>query len=427
MDDKNQNAMAMLRFGLIAPVINETFKEATKSAYYQEVCAKALTLPDGSRVSYSPSTLRYWESIYRKGGFQALLSKPRTDKGYPRKLDNEAIEAIGALKRTYPKISATMVYEKLIEDGVIACKDVSLATVQRFIRTRASRLEGHQAIKDRRAFEAERVCELWQADTLYGPYVGQGADRARSYLISIIDDKSRLHVGGRFFSADNAYNFQKVLKGAVLSFGIPEKIYVDNGAPYKNDQLAGICGQLGSVLIHAPARDGAAKGKIERFNRTCRLRFLDVLNNSAVSSLDALNDAFLTWVNTYNTTEHSAHGKRPMDIYRQEAASVRCPIDAEWAQACFMNTLTRKVRLDATVSIDKVSYDVPLQFISQKVLIHFDPEDMKTAHIVSENKSYPIHTTDKQANAKAARKKGAFKIDYAEKGDDGDVQSTLPA
>jgi transposase InsO family protein len=313
MDTGDEQTMAMFRFGLIAPVVNGTFAQATKSAYYRDVCAEALTLPNGTKAGYSPCTLAYWERLYRKGGFAALVHHARADKGYPRKLTAEAIDAVLALKRQFPKINATMIYERLIAEGVINARDVSLCTVQRFVRTRGADIadmQGHAQAKNRRAFEAERVLGLWQADTLYGPYIEEAGKKRRAYLISVIDDKSRLLAGGRFFYADNALNFQKVLKGAVLRYGIPEKLFVDNGAPYRNDQLAGICGSIGCVLIHAAARDGAAKGKIERANRTIRERCLSVLTKDQTASLDALNDAFSAWMTGYNTSVHSAR-ERP--------------------------------------------------------------------------------------------------------------------
>jgi len=77
----------------------------------------------------------------------------------------------------------------------------------------------------------------------------------------LIDDKSRLIVGGRFFYNDNSYNFQKVLKETVARYGIPNKIYVDNGSPHRHEQLSLICGSLGIVKFHTMVRDGASKGR----------------------------------------------------------------------------------------------------------------------------------------------------------------------
>jgi len=429
MDASNAQEMAMFRFGVIAPVINGTFGEASKLAYYRKVCADALTLPDGTKAAYSPSTLSYWEHRYRKGGYDALVAKSRSDKGNPRRLSPEAIDAICELRRQFPRINATMLRERLIEEGVITAGEASLSTVQRFVRglrADAGGPGGAQA-KDRRAFEAERALELWQADTLFGPYVGEGGRRQRAYLVMIVDDKTRLIAGGRFFAADNAYNFQTVFKEAVLRFGIPERLYVDNGAPYRNDQLSAICGALGTVLIHAPARDGAAKGKVERANRTVRGRFLSVLEDRDKGSLDSLNAAFASWAAGYNAREHSAHGRTPMDAYRAEAGSVRAPRSPEWVDECFLNRVTRKVRNDATVSIDRVSYDAPMGLIGQKVEIRFLPGDMGAARVAFEGRDWPLRPTDKVANSKARRAPGGYQIDYSAQGGDGDDGLLPPA
>ena len=92
--------------------------------------------------------------------------------------------------------------------------------------------------------------------------LGDNGVRRRVYCIMIIDDHSRLLVGGELFYSDNAYHFQKVLKAAVSAYGIPAKLYVDNGCSYANEQLSLICGSIGTVLLHTKVRDGASKGKV---------------------------------------------------------------------------------------------------------------------------------------------------------------------
>ncbi len=101
---------------------------------------------------------------------------------------------------------------------------------------------------------------------------GQKAHKV--YLVVIIDDHSRLIVGAGMSYSDNSYGFQKVLKQAEVStYGIPDKLYTDNGSPYIDKQLSLICGSIGTVLLHAPVRDGAAKAKVERNFRSMRERF----------------------------------------------------------------------------------------------------------------------------------------------------------
>jgi transposase InsO family protein len=428
MQEKSQQDMAMFRFGLIAPVINGTYTEPSKMAYYRNVVSNPLELPDGSKVTYSANTLSWWELAYRKGGFDALCIKGRRDKGYSRKLSQEAMDAIVALRRTFPRINAVMIRERLIEEGTIDAKDVSLSTIQRFVRLRKDIIATEQKKIDRKAFEAERVFELWQADTMYGPYVSCPSGRKeRTYLVSAIDDKSRLIVASRFYAADNALNFQRVLKEGISRFGIPEKIYCDNGSTYRNDQLSSICGRLGAVLIHAPVRDGAAKGKIERWHRTVRDRYLSVLSEAATKSLDALNQDFVGWVTKYNTTLHSATQMTPMQCYMRNQDSIRLPKSTQWLNDVFLNTVTRKVKSDATISFEKVTYDVPMFFIGTTVCVRYLPGDLSSVHILHEDKRYQIQATDKCANAKTARNKSQYKVPFTQKGDKDDTFGEISA
>lgn len=78
----------------------------------------------------------------------------------------------------------------------------------------------------------------------------------------ILDDHSRMIVGRDLFYHDNACNFQKVLKGAVATYGIPTKLYCDHGVPYNNEQLSLICGQTGICLLYAPVRDVQQKQSV---------------------------------------------------------------------------------------------------------------------------------------------------------------------
>ena len=104
-------------------------------------------------------------------------------------------------------------------------------------------------MRDRKAFEEDAFGKIWQADTCYFPYITENGKSRRVYCVMIIDDHSRLLVGGSLFYNDNAYNFQKVLKDAIATYGLPDKLLVDNGSPYSNEQLSMICVALGIVLI----------------------------------------------------------------------------------------------------------------------------------------------------------------------------------
>lgn len=412
LTDKDKIELAHERYGLIAPALNNTYPDESKAAYFRRIAQTQVRLVDGSAAFINPKTLADWERRFKKGGFEALMPRGRSDNGSSRKIDEDLAIEIAAIRMQNPKMNATMVYEKLIVDGVIAKDEVSLSTMQRWFKKHPLNEQTPEKIKDRRSFESAFVNGIWQADTLYGPPIGE---TKRTYLQTIIDDKSRMVVAARFFPQDNATSFQTLLKQAVGAHGVPEKLYVDNGGPYKNYQLAYICGKMGCALVHAPVRDGAAKGKIERFNRTVRMRFLSSLDDSARTSFEAINDALAAWIIEYNSRVHSTTKQKPIDIFAQEADRLRYIESADELDEIFRNKITRKVAKDATVRIDNISYDAPMACISERLNVYYTPANPNDIWIEdSLGKRHRLTKTDKVLNANSPRvKQGSkFKIDY---------------
>lgn len=395
-------AIAQFRLALIAPVLHGLYPDASRNAYYRRVTQDPLTLPDGSVVQYSYKTLSKWVSLYQNGGIEALMPKERSDKGSTRALTDTAIEEIYRLKREFPRLNATQIHRHLVE-GSFLPHTVSVCAVQRFIRHNDLKSARNPNVQDRKAFEEDAFGKMWQADTCYLPYITENGQRRRVYCIMIIDDHSRMLVGSGLFYNDNAYNFQKVLKQAVAAHGIPMKLYVDNGCSCSNEQLSLICGSIGTVLLHTKIRDGASKAKIERQFRTLKETWLYRLDLESVTSLTQFNELLRDYIRSYNTAFHSGIGTTPMERYLQTRFSIRMPKSREWLEECFLNRVTRKVKKDATISIDRVSYDVPMQFIDAKVEIRFLPDDMSSAFILYEGTHFPIRATDRNENCHTKR------------------------
>lgn len=404
--------VAHFRFACIAAVIQDTYSEPNAAAHLRKIAEKPLKLPDGTTFQYNSRTLEKWVTAYKNGGMDALMPKNRSDKGTTRALNDTAIEEIYNLKENFPRLNATQIYFKLIENGFIP-KSVSVAAIQRFIKKNDLRSARNLNIKDRKAFEEPYFGALWQADTCYLPYIEENGKKRRTYLIMIIDDHSRLIVGGRIFYHDNAYNFQKVLKDAVATYGIPHKLYLDNGSVYIDKQLALICGSIGTVKLHTPCRDGASKGKVERNFRTLRNRWLHGLDTTTISSLEAFNKLLTDYIRNHNVTVHGATKETPMDRLMRTKEQIKVPKSHEWLDECFHNRVTRTVKNDATLSIENISYDVPQQFIGMKVEVRFLPGQMDKAYILYEDKQYPIISTDKVANSRAKRNNSFDYLDYS--------------
>ena len=306
---------AYFRFGAIAPVIQGTYPDASEAAYYRRVTKDSLTLPDGTTYKYAPDTLEKWTGLYRKHGMDGLMPKTRKDKGVSRTIDTDAGEEIARYLTLFPHASGVAIHEHLIRNGFIPAV-VSVRAVQRFLKEQNMYHPRDEVVRERRAFEMERFGQLWQADTAHLFNIKDEAGQThRTFVIMIIDDHSRMIVGGEIFYHDNALNYQKVLKDAIASYGIPDKILMDNGGPYRNGQLKFILGNLAIHESHARVRDGASKGKVERNFRTLRSRWLSTLDASKIHSLEQFNEMLKEYIDTHNQTVHSGINERPIDRY----------------------------------------------------------------------------------------------------------------
>lgn len=412
---KNDALVAQFRFAMIAPVIQGLFPDASATAYYKRVTEHPLTLPNGTIVQYSYKTLEKWKSLYLRGGLDALMPTTRSDKGISRALNDEAINELYRVKQEHPRMNATQIHEYLIRESFLSAS-VSVDSVQRFVKNNDLKSARDPNLRDRKAYEEDEFGKIWQADTCYLPYITEDGKTRRVYCIMIIDDHSRLLVGGELFYNDNAYNFQKVLKQAVSTYGIPDKLYVDNGCSYSNEQLSMICVSLGILLLHTKIRDGASKGKVERHFRTLKERWLYTLDISKITSLAQFNEMLKEYMRSYNTTFHRGIDAAPMERFQNSKDHPKRPKSREWLDDCFYNRITRKVRKDSTITIDNICYDVPMQFISAKVDIRFLPDDMDSAYILTDNTKFPIRRTNRNENAHVKRNNSKAAIDYSKIG-----------
>lgn len=411
---KHNAEVAQFRFALIAPVIQGLYPDASATAYYKRVTASPLTLPDGSTVTYSYKTLEKWKSQYSIGGLDALMPGTRSDKGIPRALNEDAIAEIYRIKEEHPRMNATQIYTHLVRESFIPAT-VSVDSVQRFIRHNDLKSARDPNLRDRKSFEEDEFGKIWQADTCYLPHITEDGTSRRVYCIMIIDDHSRLLAGGELFYNDNACNFQKVLKDAIATYGIPDKLYVDNGCSYSNAQLSMICVSLGILLLHTRVRDGASKGKVERHFRTLKERWLYTLDINKITSLSQFNGMLKDYMRDYNTTFHRGIDTIPLERYQASKDHPRQPESRQWLDDCFYNRITRKVRKDSTISIDKVCYDVPMQFISAKVEVRYLPDDMTSAYILFDGEKFPIRQTSRNDNCHT-RRNNPPAIDYSKAG-----------
>ena len=409
--DEAKNQIALFRYGLISSLVNNTYEEVSMEDYYRKAASKSYTL-NGKEIKVRASTIKKWYINYKKFGYSGLIPKTRTDLNTSRKLTLDAQQKIIDYKKEFPHISGTLIYQKLIEEGYINQAIVSKSTVLKFIRDNYL-LFGDDGKIDRRAFEMEFANQMWDADTSHGPYLTINNKKIKTYLIALIDDASRLITSAKFYYEDNAINFQNTFKEGLKKYGIPKRIFLDNGKTYKNEQLSIICASCGMELIYTKPYSPQSKAKIERWFHTMKETWMRGINWTDIKDIDELNDMLNDFINEYNNKVHSSlinNGVNisPRERWFKDQNQIK-KIDNNQIDEYFLHTAYPTIRADSIAHIKKVEYEVPTKYIGKKVTVKYDFQDRSKAWIYDNGKKVEaIHIVDKIANSKIKRKETLY-------------------
>lgn len=404
MDEKTREAIALFRYGLIAPLVNG---QVEPKLYLNRLEQQVHDIPHYGERKIATKTVQEWCLHYRRHGFEALKPKKRADKGYSRRLSTEEQQHVLALREQHREMSATVFYDWLVRNGDIRKTEVSYSTVYRLIKKHG--LMGRDGLPspERKRFAHDEVNALWQADLSHGPYVPLEGRSVKTFLIAYIDDCSRAVPHAQFFPSEKFDGLRIVTKEALLRRGKPKMIYADNGKIYRSETLQYVCANLGITLAHTQPYDPQSKGKIERFFRTVQTRFYPLLHAKPAASLEELNQRFGEWLeHDYHRKVHtSLDGKTPHEVFSSQLSRLQFVDDVEGLDALFLKREQRKVRSDGTITLQKQLYEVPPRFIGQKVDIRMDEHDVYLYEDGKEvMKLRPVSLTD---NAHTKRPKRA--------------------
>lgn len=345
----------------IQHVSQRTFKDEQTNCVYQ----------------FTWRTISTWLYRFKKRGITTLDNKTRSDKNSYRKVQvNELAEAISDIIPTLSKnkvgtIPKMTLYRQLMAKSYFQRSQLSQTSFYRMVRDN-DLLNFETSKKLRQSFCMQFSNELWQADTMYGPSIKQpDGSLKKTFLIAFIDDASRVITHGEFFYNDNTENMVDAFRTALFKRGKPDRLYFDNGSNYKSKEILQACVRLDILLSHAPVRDGAAKGKIERFFRGFRDRFL--VQHLAFTSLEALNDKTHEWIeNEYNHQNHSSIQMTPIDRFALDHSRINFLTDDEYTEEIFFVEETRIVSKTNLFSINSNKWECPVDLREKSIQVRFD-------------------------------------------------------
>ncbi len=355
----------------------DTVAGKTRHERIQNVATMTFLDEQGHSRQFTWRTIQTWFYRYKNHGITGVTHSSRKDKGQTRKIPpEELLEAINAAKPhfTNKRSNKWAIYRFCVENGLLDPNRIAQTTFYRFIREYQLLAPESEDNKTRLAFSMKYANQLWQADTMFGPYVDTGASpssRKQAKLIAFLDDASRVLCHGEFFFEENVDTLVQAIRAAFYKRGVPEQLLVDNGSIYCSQEITLICARVGCILRHTAVRDAAAKGKIERFFRRVRDQFL--IKKLDLSSLTTLNRQFSEWVeHDYNSSEHDAIGMKPIDRFGIDLNRVRFLSPSEHSDELFYAEATRKVKKDNTFSFAGHRYETPVHLHDKEIELRHD-------------------------------------------------------
>jgi len=384
----------------------------TRDERVRNVAAMVFLDEDANPRQFTWRTIQTWHYRYKNHGITGMTPQPRADKGLVRKVTpEELLEALNAAKPhfTNKRTNKRAYYRFCVERGLLDPQRIAQTTFYRFLREYELLAPSDDADKKRLAFSMKFANQLWQADTMFGPYCDTGTSpgsRKQAKLIAFLDDASRVLCHGEFFFDENVDTLVKTLRAAFYKRGVPEQLLVDNGSIYCSQEITLVCARVGCLLRHTAVRDAAAKGKIERFFRRVRDQFL--VKKLDLSSLEALNRQFTLWAECdYNATEHDALGLKPIDRFGIDLGRIRFLPPSEHHDELFYAEAARKVKKDNTFSFAARRYETPVDLRDKEIQLRYDRTRSESSAVIVYYKGQrmgPARLLDAVANGLRRRK-----------------------
>jgi transposase InsO family protein len=157
------------------------------------------------------------------------------------------IDAVLHAKAQYPSFGKQRLANVLYHQGIV----ISPNTVQRILRKYAPPVPPVPCPPCHwHAFEALAPHAMWAMDICY-LYTRKhdGFDR---YLITILDDHSRTVVASGLYERQTVAEVVEVLKAAVLTYGVPQRLVCDRGSQFTCSEFRRVCAVIQLAVDYAP-------------------------------------------------------------------------------------------------------------------------------------------------------------------------------
>ena len=290
MERKQKIETSTERFEIIAPLLAGELCVGEKRRHRHEIMEKH---------GIAERTLRRWVEKYRKHGLRGLEPKPSSQAGTFKAIPKEILELAMECRKELPERSVRNIITILEKEGHIKKGSVSRSTLTHNLASLGCTTKQLRIVIGTPA--AKRFVRvgrntLWQSDVKFGVSVpDEKGNKHKTYLATFIDDATRVICHSEFYLNHRVPILEDCLRKAMLKFGKPDAIYVDNGKEYVSRWMRIGCARLGIRHVTAKPFSPASKGKVEKFNNYVD-EFMREIALVKVKSLSHLNQLYRAWL-----------------------------------------------------------------------------------------------------------------------------------
>ncbi|MCD8207275.1 MAG: DDE-type integrase/transposase/recombinase [Bacteroidales bacterium] len=418
-----ENEVQTARVEIIAPLIEfaKNFHADEDGPYpeFRDPKFRAIVKERSESFSVSRKTVLRYYKAYKENGMKGLLPKERA--GQAKKLSEETERYAVSLRRAVPERSVNEVIYRMEQDGVVAPGTVKRSTLQdvfKRYRVTASDLRSEKEAKAFSArFEKSFRNELWMGDIMEGPSIRINGKSTRTYLSVFIDDYSRFVPHAEFYPNQKSEIVFDTLKKAVVEYGLPSAVYLDNGKQYKNPEMRHFCDLFGIKLIYCKPHSPASKGKVERLLGTAKRQLWPELKAEHMTSIEQMNLRLSEWLERYHARVHSATKEAPRARFMGDLMHpLRMP-DEELLAFAFKKCVTRKANSAGEISYKRVSYFAGKENAGRRLSIYLMNDESKPHLLCDDGSLKPLAITRAGPFVKEQKTETGRKDERSEKGE----------
>jgi len=394
MDRRKAEEIANFRYRLISPIVcRESLYFGETADLIREAAGKNYQIPGSRKTRVSIRTIERYLKQYREGGFEALMPKHTNPRA--TRIPQEYFEQAYDLKRENLKRPVNQIIEILEMSGKVPKGVLKRSTLyDHFEREGLTKALGKKESKAYQRFSPKHRNQRWQGDSchlLHIPDPTNPKHKIKLYLIAWLDEATRIITHGQLYTEEKSYALEDCLKKAILKFGVPEQVYVDNGKIYSSHHLQNICGRLGIHLSHTRPYRPQGRGKLERMFSTVQSSFLpeiETMLRERAMTVDEINDYFFIWVRQhYHERIHSATKQKPMLCFESDPYPLR-RVDLATLIDAFLVEESRKVDKTGIFRLHGVDYQAPLELAGTKISVRYDPFDTGSVQVYCDGRRY---------------------------------------